>query len=288
MVLLLAGAAVLSCIGAAPPPSDERIDIGSHRLRIHREGEGRPAVVIDAGLADPLERFRPLAERLAGATQVVTYDRAGYGESEPGPTPRDAGREADELKALLDSASVPGPYVLVGHSLGAMNVQVFAARYPDQVAGLVLMDPPPLSFILGKEYGDLRAMADRMTESWRAQADSAARSDDPRDRAQSAFLRMIASEHEAMFGESAKLLAAVTTFGDEPVVVIASGRPNPAFGAVAEEFQHFWIGQSRLVAGRFANGRFVLVEGASHHLYEDAPDLVVKSIVSVVEAARGK
>lgn len=144
------------CQARARSTSSERmIGVGSHRFQIHLEGKGAPAVVIDAGLADPLEKLRPLQDRIALVTRVITYSRAGYGRSEPGPLPRHSGREAAELKALIEKARIPGPYVLVGHSLGARNKQVFASRYPDAVAGMVLLGPPPRSFLLGPEYRDL-------------------------------------------------------------------------------------------------------------------------------------
>ena len=76
-----------------------------------------------------------------------------------------------------------GPYVLVGHSLGALNMQVFASKYPDDVAGMVLLDPPPRSFMLGQEYRDIGVMAEQMTAEWQAIADSAAKSLDSQERA---------------------------------------------------------------------------------------------------------
>lgn len=142
-----------SCVCESSSSSGQMISIGSHRLQIHLEGKGAPVVVIDAGITDQLDKLRPLQERIARVTHVITYNRAGYGQSEPGPLPRHSGREAQELKTLLEKASVPGPYVLVGHSLGALNIQVFASKYPDDVAGIVLLDPPPLSFILGRNTG---------------------------------------------------------------------------------------------------------------------------------------
>ena len=157
---------VASCVREGRPSSDQIVDIGTHRLQMHLEGKGVPTVIIDAGLGDQLDKLKPLQERLARVTRVITYDRAGYGQSEPGPMPRHCGREAEELKALLEKASVPGPYVLVGHSLGALNTQVFASKYPDEVAGMVLLDPPPLSFLLGQAYTNLRAMAEQMTAEW--------------------------------------------------------------------------------------------------------------------------
>lgn len=276
------------CAGEGSPSSDQMIDIGSHRLQIHLEGKGAPAVVIDSGISDQLDKLGPLQRRLAEATLVVTYNRAGYGQSEPGPLPRHSGREAEELKALLDKASIPGPYVLVGHSLGALNVQVFASKYPNHVAGMVLLDPPPLSFMLREEHKGLGEMAERMTAEWQSFADSGAQSDDAQERARAAFFRMIASEHREMFGETARLVSAISTFGDIPLGVIAAGKPNPVFGEAAEDFQKFWIAQSRELAAKSSNGKFILAEKATHDLYLDVPDLVAENILSVVCEVRAK
>jgi pimeloyl-ACP methyl ester carboxylesterase len=201
--------------------------------------------------------------------------------------PRDGAREAKELKVLLESASVPPPYVLVGHSLGALNMMVFASTYPKDVAGMVLLDPPPLSFALGKAYVDLGGMVARMTSEWQAIADSSAKSTDARDRRQSAFFRMIASEHREM-GATARLVEAIPTFGDYPLIVMAAGKPNPAFGPVAEEFQRYWVEQSRALTLKSTRARFMLAGESSHYLYLDVPELVAESILSVVNEARAK
>lgn len=288
ITLLAACLSLAACADASPPFADQMISIGSHRLQARVEGTGTPAVVIDAGLADQLDNLRPLQERIAQATRVVTYNRAGYGQSEPGPLPRDAGREAAELKTLLEKLSVPGPYVLVGHSLGGLNVQVFASGYPDEVAGLILLDPPPLSFILGEEYTELVGMAESMTAEWQTLADSAADSADAQEKARSDFFLMIASEHREMFGESARLVDSISTFGDMPLVVVAAGRPNPAFGAVAAEYQAYWVEQSRSLAAKSTNGQFAFAEDSSHHLYTDVPELVEEIILSVVHDVRAK
>jgi pimeloyl-ACP methyl ester carboxylesterase len=278
-----------SCKGESRPPAesappvDAMINIGTHSLQMHREGKGTPAIVIDAGITDGIDKLRPLAARLAQSTTVITYNRAGYGQSEPGPFPRDAAREADELMALLEKAPVPGPYVLVGHSLGAFNMMMFAWKYPEEVAGIVLLDPPPLSFTLRREYKELGAMAGRMTAEWEAIADSAAKSTDPQDKARAAFFRAIASEHREMFGPSAKLVEGIPTLGDIPLVVIAAGKANPAFGPIAEEYQQYWIEQSRALGCMSKNARFVIAKESSHYLYLDAPDLVAENILSLVK-----
>jgi pimeloyl-ACP methyl ester carboxylesterase len=74
------------------------------------------------------------------ATAAVTYDRAGLGWSDRGPNPRDARQHAGELHTLLARAGIPGPYVLVGHSLGGLSVRMFADEYPNEVAGMVLIE----------------------------------------------------------------------------------------------------------------------------------------------------
>lgn len=287
-VLFTACIIIGSCFCESSPPSDQMINIGSHNLQISIEGEGSPTVVIDSGIGDGLDKWRSIQERIARFTKVVTYNRAGYGQSEPGPLPRNIGREAEELKALLEKASVPGPYVIVGHSYGAEIVQVFASRHPDDVMGMILLDPPPLSFIQGQDYKNMRVMAEKMTAEWQGIADSAAKSNDPRERAQSVFFRMIASEHREMFGESAKMVGAISDFGDMPLVVLAAGKPNPAFGEVAGEYQRYWIEQSRSLTDKSSNGKLILAEESSHLLYLDVPDLVAESILSLVSEARAK
>lgn len=278
----------ISCEGKSPQPSDQMISIGTHRLQMRLEGKGTPTVVIDAGITDKLENWWSLQQRIAKKTRIFTYNRAGYGQSEPGPLPRHCGREAGELKALLDAASVAGPYVVVGHSLGGLNAQVFASKYPEDVAGIVLLDPPPLSFIRREQYTSLLAMANQMTSEWQAVADAGAKSSDVDEKARAVFFKMIASEHREMFGESARLVSEISSFGDTPLLVIAAKKPNPVFGDIAEEYQRYWIEQSRSVTHKSSKGKFVLAEESTHNLYKDVPDLVVESILSVVYQARGE
>jgi len=82
-----------------------------------------------------------LQRELSRSFRVVSYDRAGLGWSDLGPMPRTADRIVDELHAMLERAAIPPPYVLVGHSFGGLTMPLFAARYPEEVAGMVLVDP---------------------------------------------------------------------------------------------------------------------------------------------------
>ena len=287
--ITLAAFCLLSCCALAADSTscDTLISVNSHRLEVHQEGTGTPVVVFDAGLSDQLDKLRPLQARIARVTRTITYNRAGYGRSEAGPMPRSAEQEVEELKTLLERVSGKGPYVLVGHSLGALNVQVFASKYQDMVAGMILMDPPPNSFIMGRKFQDLREMAEKMTAEWQAIADSSMQSGDANAMATHAFFSAIISEHRKMFGESGKLVNAISSFGDIPLVVMASGKPNPAFGDDAEEFQKFWIEQSRALSKKSTRGEFILVKESSHYIYLDKPELVADTILSVVRRIRG-
>jgi len=122
-------------------PPGEFFDVGGHRLHLHCAGRGAPAVVFDAALGASALSWTLVQPEVARVTRACTYDRAGLGWSEAGPLPRTAGRIAGELRQLLHAAGVGPPYVLVGHSFGALVVRIFAARHRAETAGLVLVDP---------------------------------------------------------------------------------------------------------------------------------------------------
>jgi pimeloyl-ACP methyl ester carboxylesterase len=267
-------------------PPDGLIDIGSHRLYIHCVGEGNPTVVIEPGMGESYESWEPIMESLSQTTSVCAYDRAGYGQSDIGPMPRDSQTEADELHALLLESGVEGPYILVGHSLGGLNMQVFAASYPEQAAGAVLLDPSPLAWMSGEGFPELRELFRQEAGAVRAAADSARASSDAEEVTNVDFLETLASEFEQFFGNTAQQVAAINSFGDLPLTVIGASEPDPRFGESAQAFRQFWNEESRTLVGKSENGRFVLAEGSSHHIHLDAPQLVIDEIQQMVINAR--
>jgi pimeloyl-ACP methyl ester carboxylesterase len=284
-VILLAPL-VVSCSGSGGEPADRMINLGSHSLHAVVSCKGSPAVVFDGGIGAPCGEYRELQDRIAAATTVVTYERAGYGSSEVGPLPRDSRCEVEELRALLAELRIPRPYILVGHSLGGLNIQVYAGLHPEEVAGMVLLDPPPLRFILGEEYTELASMATQMTDEWQGVADRGLRSENEEERANAEFFQMLASEHREMFSSSAQQASSIASFGGIPLVVIASGVPNPRFGDVAESYQEFWAAQSEALAAKSSRGQFVFAETSTHRLHDDAADLVADRILSMVNSLR--
>ncbi len=126
------------------------VDVGSRRLYIDCTGTGSPTVVLVSGLAESSTYWRGWIAPVVGKkTTVCLYDRAGQGWSDPPQHPQDGAAVAADLRTLLDRAQIPGPYVIVGHSTGGVYARIFAARYPDQVAGMVLLDSQPNEALSG-------------------------------------------------------------------------------------------------------------------------------------------
>ena len=285
----LSGAAFarVGCAGgsSAPIERDELVDIGGRRLHARIWGSGAPVVVIDVGIGEAIEPWTPVITRLAAQTCVCAYERAGYGTSDGGPLPRTAHDVTGDLRLLLQKLSLPPPYVLVGHSLGALHMMVLAAESPGLVGAVLVLDPPPRGFISGKRFHGLSQMAAQVTAEFQRRAKEAR---EQNATGKAVFFETLASEHEAMFGTTAVQVARVQSFGQLPLTVMASEIPNPAFGPDAEAFQQFWIESNRQVAALSRRGKFVLAVKSTHHIQRDAPDLVTREALELVSACRSR
>jgi pimeloyl-ACP methyl ester carboxylesterase len=124
----------------AYPMPGRLIDVGGHSLHLSCAGSRGPTVVLEPGGGEMSSNLGWIAPAVARDTRVCVYDRAGRGWSEPADTAQDGAQIATDLHTLLQRGHVPGPYVLAGHSFGGLYVLAFAARYPDEVAGMVLVD----------------------------------------------------------------------------------------------------------------------------------------------------
>jgi pimeloyl-ACP methyl ester carboxylesterase len=117
------------------------VKIGERTLFLYCIGEGSPTVLLEAGLGGDHSAWAMVQPETAAFAHVCSYDRANTGLSDAAPTPRTSADVVADLHALLSAAALPGPYILVGHSFGALHVRLYAHTYPAEVAGLVLVDP---------------------------------------------------------------------------------------------------------------------------------------------------
>jgi pimeloyl-ACP methyl ester carboxylesterase len=127
-------------VSAVSAATGRYVDVGGRRLYLESQGEGSPIVVFENGLGVSLEGWAIIQPEVAHFTRTIAYDRAGIGRSDRSRGPVDAVTIARDLHAALQAAGEPGPYVLVGHSLGGVLIRLFAHLYPDDVAGLVFVD----------------------------------------------------------------------------------------------------------------------------------------------------
>ena len=145
------------------PPGGAMVDIGGRRLHLVCAGEVRPpTVVFEAGAGNDSTLWHEMTVRVSAFARACTYDRAGLGWSDPAPPGRTFDDRVTDLHTLLARAGVPGPYILVGHSYGGNIVRRFAARYPEEVAGIVLIDTSDEAFSLAPEgLADAKAIGAR-------------------------------------------------------------------------------------------------------------------------------
>ena len=217
------------------------VDVGGRRLYVHCTGSGSPTVVLVSGLAETSVYWGGwIAPAVAQNTTVCAYDRAGQGWSDPPASPQDGLAVATDLHALLDHAQIPGPYVLVGHSTGGAYVRVFAARYPDQVAGIVFLDSQPNEALTGlpdfpSQYSTLRRASAlfpslarlgvfRLVNQFAPDTLPVPARVEERAVVSTASLNRIQRDEFTELPMTLKEAAALTALGDRPLIVVTAAK----------------------------------------------------------------
>jgi pimeloyl-ACP methyl ester carboxylesterase len=246
------------------------IDIGGRRLYRAEAGSGGPTVVLEAGLPDSAAPWSGVIPALASFTRVVSYDRPNTiaGASDRAPAPRTAADVVADLHALLEAAAVPGPYVLVGHSVGGLFVRLYASRHPDEVAGLVLVDA-------SHEDQDVRRQAMVSADLFAAEQ-------------QAVHANTEGIDLDASFAQ-VRAARAAAPLRPMPLVVLSAGQADPArfpagWPMEAEAQLHDELQMD--LAGLVPGGRHVVAEQSGHYVQQGQPDLVVEAIRAVVGAVR--
>ena len=255
---------------SAYPMAGQLVDVGGHRLHLQCTGSGSPTVVLQPGGGDMSSAMGWIAPAVAAHTRVCVYDSAGRGWSDQSEATQDGSQMMTDLHTLLHRGGVPGPYVLAGHSFGGLYVRIFAAQYPDEVAGMVLIDStgvPPAGIDLVSKLGSRRHPGSCLRAGIDLGAAGVGRlfglgygslppqsADEVRAKLATStslrstideFLQASASEHEA---------ASLTDFGDKPLVVLTAGDGNDAA----------WMAAQNKTATLSTNSVHRVVEGAIH------------------------
>ena len=316
LVTGIAGAITKSNLAKQYPAPGQLVDVGGYMMHINCTGQGSPTVILDAGWAEFSVAWAQVQPEVAKSTRVCSYDRAGYGWSEPSPDPRTANTEVEELHTLLVNADVQGPYVLVGHSLGGLLVRVYAHNYPDEVVGMVLVDStheeqdirlsaavPKFSEVQkrGNEqmYGQFRMFALMSSTGLMALAQQSIPDPGlPKDafaqyRAalatggyfETGIAEMNALEEMLTKGRAMR----ITSFGNMPLIVLYAGRWQPGSDftdAENKQLRDVFLAMQSELAALSSEGKQIIAEQSGHNIQNDQPDLVIDAVREIVDAIR--
>ena len=265
---------LVSFLGTAASAADDTkdVDVGGYKLHVMIAGSGSPAVVFENGLGEPLDTWKNVQPAVANLTTTISYDRGGLGQSNPAPgtAPRTRQDLADELHRLLQATKIPGPYILVGHSLGGAVVEVFAHTYPQEVAGLVLVDPEDsrlIELLKAKLPPDVWAAREKMLSS---------------DKLPPPIKR----EFDGMMSKQ-ESPESVLPFPAVPVVLLTGTQKNPDFPGNPVE-QDLKLDLHNQLAAKVPDIEHVLVPESRHYIQDDAPQQVIRAVGRVLLKSRAK
>ena len=254
------------------PPVSRTVEVDGRRVNLVEQGSGGVTLVLEAGLGDDHTVWREVQRKLAAVGRIVAYDRAGLGLSEPSAAPRTPDRVAGELHALLAAAGIAPPYVLVGHEAGALYLRAFAARYPGEVKGLVLVDPAHEALAARLSALDAVSWEDYLEQK-------------------RTFYASLSEATLAEFDAFTDVLTAAPPavaddLPDVPVVLLSALRPvaaprwvgETAEGLAAREALHrAWAVQVRAT--------HVVTKRSSSYVHLDEPGLVADAVLQVLREA---
>jgi pimeloyl-ACP methyl ester carboxylesterase len=267
-------------------PPGRLVDIGGYRLHLYCTGTGGPTVVLEHGHRATYLDWYLVQPKLAEFNRVCSFDRGGHGWSDLSPRPRVPSAMAEELHTLLRAAGERPPYILVGHSFGGLDAIMFAHRFPDEVAGVVLVDSPHPDVLRRASWrGQLWLRMMRFTmpfglPRWRGWCEGGPQETLAIKRALTCRPQSIETilREDAAFPAAGDEVRDVTSLGSVPLVVIAR---DPAKGRnAALEARHSQ--QQRGAMNLSTNSRFIVAEGSAHDVPLERPDVIVSVVRSLI------
>ena len=281
------------------PPPGQMVNVDGHQMHILCTGEGSPTVILEAGANDYSLTWSRLQPVLSQSNRVCSYDRAGYGWSDPGPEPRNPQQIATELHKLLAEAGIAAPYVMVGHSNGGKFVRMYASIYPNEVAGVVLedarhesMEPhdrtPEQNAQDRKAYRstlNLYATLGRLGVA-RLFGPSLLKAGDPSIAHLPAEIQwemaniavqqdtLDTMDMEGHYGLDNDAQLATATLGNMPLIVLTAKS--------SMQFEPRWEQAQNALTSLSTNNQWLIVENSSHMIHLDQPAVEIDAIHAVI------
>jgi pimeloyl-ACP methyl ester carboxylesterase len=305
LVLALAGMAYENISESrdrrANPMPGQLVHVGGYRMHIDCVGQGSPAVILESGLGDTYISWRKVQPQIAQFTRVCSYDRAGLGYSDSSSQPRTSKVMAGELHALLGTAGIAPPYVLVGHSMGGYNVRLFTSLYPNEVAGIVLVDashpdqenrfPPELKNMEGTWLREAEFIA--YTMPFGIPRLMSLCDDEASQRAAECNWHTARTDVAELksFAVSASQAGATGPFGTLPLAVLSHDPDKPSVDLppdLAKPTNDAWEQMQVDLSHLSTRGTQTIARSSAHYIQIDRPDVVIDGVHNVVDLSRAQ
>ena len=287
------------------PPQGSLYTVDGYKMHLYCTGEGSPTIVLDAGLGNDSLIWANVQPTLSKTTRVCSYDRAGFGWSDLQPRPRDAHRITDQLHTLLTHAGIKGPIVLMGHSIAGLYIRDYAARYPQNLSGLIFVDgstplqedrfPGRTKLVLLKAKLELlqtkwlyvlgipRITGDcNIGEGFEISAGKMLSEDQCR-----AGLYTALEREDEDFPQSGKETIHTGPFGDLPILIFSQDN-HPSDSEPPSKVDEIWNQMQEDLKGLSTRSRRIVAKGSGHYIQADRSDLLNSEVTAFIRQIRGE
>ena len=267
LTLLLAG-----LFGCSTLPESKKATTEFGEFSYYLSGQHKPTVIYESGLSDDMTTWQPVINKVASFSQVLAYNRAGFSGSESYVSSRNGETIIKELRALIHNLELKPPYVLVGHSLGGAYMELFAKKYPDEVAGVVLIDPNSAKFPQAcRQAGMDNCEPPSSMPKWASLVYPAAVEGE---------IKGMALTH--------KQVNRAEHFPKVPLAVLSASQKVPEITNKKLNTVQLYYQLHQDLSRLSPISKFELCQSCSHYIHKDKPELVINAISWVISQSHKK